>query len=131
MEEALKIYIQFVEKFEQELTSKYKIPDNFWNKSNANFPKKGSTDSFKYSFHGAGCRVEKKGIVCEYDIAPLNENHIKFSPWKFFNFIETNPDLKKLSREDFELGLSILEKKRKISKVFIEGIETGVYQIHQ
>ncbi len=129
MQNELKLYVNFIKDFEKELSEKYKISSDFWNKSGVDFPKKGTTENYIYNFHGAGCTVEKGNVICEYDTAPLNGYDIKFSPWKLSNFIETHPDLKSINREDLESGLHLLVEKKKISKLIISGIETGVYQV--
>ena len=84
-------YIEFIKKFEGKLNSKFKISGNIWERSGKDFPKSGKVGDYKYSFHGAGCRIENNGIICEYDIAPLNGKSIKFSLWKLANFIKTHP----------------------------------------
>ena len=129
MKEELNSYVKFIRDFEKELEKKCQISNDFWNKSGIKFPKTGNTKSFKYSFHGAGCRVEKGEVVCEYDIAPLNDNDINFSLWKLFNYIETNPELENVDRKDLESGVKELEKEGVISKLFIDGIDTGLYEI--
>ncbi len=129
MNRILKQYIQFIKDFENELSCKYNIYDDFWNQSGIRFPKEGTTDHFKYNYHGAGCKIQKDGVVCEFDVAPLNGNDIKFSPWKLFNFINTNPDIDNVSKEDLDLGLSLLIEQKQISKLIIDGIDTGVYQV--
>ncbi|WP_409574954.1 DUF6896 domain-containing protein [Sphingobacterium siyangense] len=45
---------------------------------------------FNYHFHGAGCRLEKDGVICEFDFMPTNEYSIKFCLWKMCEFILTN-----------------------------------------
>ncbi|WP_282088453.1 DUF6896 domain-containing protein [Aquimarina algiphila] len=129
MEKELELYISFIKDFEKELSVKHGISDDFWNKSGKDFPKKGTTENYIYNFHGAGCTIEQNDIICEYDTAPLNGNNIKFSPWKFFNFIKTHPKLNTISKEDLESGLQLLLTKKKISKLVINDIQTGVYQV--
>ncbi|WP_426792389.1 DUF6896 domain-containing protein [Sphingobacterium sp. WOUb80] len=50
----------------------------------------GDIDGFNYEFHGAGCRIEINGIVCEFDFMPTNEYTIKFSLGEMSEFVCTN-----------------------------------------
>ena len=59
-------YIEFIKKFEGKLNSKFEISGNIWERSGKDFPKSGKVGDYKYSFHGAGCRIENNGIICEY-----------------------------------------------------------------
>ncbi|WP_108807665.1 DUF6896 domain-containing protein [Aquimarina spinulae] len=129
MVEELKKYVDFIREFENSLTSEFDINGNIWNRSGKDFPKSGKVKDYQYKFHGAGCEVIKNDIICEYDIAPLNGRDIKFSPWKFSKFIESHPDLNIINRHDLELGLLFLVNEKKISKLIIDGIETGVYEV--
>ncbi|MCT4582196.1 MAG: hypothetical protein N4A35_12360 [Flavobacteriales bacterium] len=58
----------------------------------------GSKGSFIYknkrvnfSFHGSGCDyIFEDGREIRYDFAPLINNRIKTSPWKFYRYIDSN-----------------------------------------
>lgn len=62
--------------------------DEFEQKSSRD--RSGQIGGFNYHFHGAGCRLEKDGIVCEFDFMPTNEYPIKFCLWKMSEFIIPN-----------------------------------------
>tara|TARA_Y100001947_G_C10208735_1_gene248198 strand:- start:13 stop:411 length:399 start_codon:yes stop_codon:yes gene_type:complete len=122
-------YIEFIKKFEGKLNSKFEISGNIWERSGKDFPKSGKVGDYKYSFHGAGCRIENNGIICEYDIAPLNGKSIKFSLWKLANFIKIHPKLEEKEFSDLDKELSFLVKERFLSKLKIDDIETSTYQV--
>ncbi|WP_299223300.1 hypothetical protein [uncultured Aquimarina sp.] len=129
MKKEIDTYIGFIKDFEEELNTTFNISGNIWEKAGNDFPKLGEFNGYKYSFHGAGCRVEKEGVICEYDIAPLNNTSIKFSLWKLFNFIKTNPSLQDMSKDDVHVNILKLIEDKIISKLIIENIDTGIYQI--
>ncbi|WP_144444527.1 hypothetical protein [Flavobacterium sp. 9] len=73
-------------------------------------------------FMGSGCTAEKDGIIYEYDIT-INE--IKFSQWKFSEFIRTHSEYQKLnfSPDYIEYELYQLINKGILGWLIIEGIE--------
>jgi hypothetical protein len=52
----------------------------------------GIIGAYQYFYHGGGCKLEKDGVVCEFDYLPENGYPIKFSIWKFGEYIKTNPN---------------------------------------
>ena len=90
----LEDYIQFIRDFETLMIEEYKLEQNPFFKAGILFDRKGNIDGYQYSYHGAGCKLEKEGIICEYDFAPLRGKEIEFSLWKFSEFIRTHPDYK-------------------------------------
>ena len=125
----LDVYIKFIKKFEFELSKNYNLSSSVWEKKGQGFPKKGSFSDYVYKFHGLGCRIEKEGIICEYDSYFYEEKSILFSVWKFFKFIETNSSLKTLSKEDVQENINAMLEEGIISKFFIDNINTGLYEV--
>lgn len=122
-------YIQFIKNFELALKKKLKIKGDLWNQYDNSFPRNGAVDEYKYNLHGFGCRIELNDIVCEYDIAPLSSESIKFSVWKLFNFIETNSELENMNMDDVHAYILRLIENKIVSKLIVDNIDTGTFQI--
>lgn len=90
-------YVKFIEEFEKIMMLKYNLSVNPYTKAGKLFERNGNIDSYKYHYHGAGCTIEKDGVICEYNIAPLNVDGIKFSLWALSEFIGSNPKYKNLN----------------------------------
>ncbi len=131
MEEIIIEYSIFIKDFEDKIIKKYKLENNPWFSAGKLFDKKGEVDGYNYSYHGSGCTLEKDGIVCEYDIAPLNGKNIKFSLWKISEFIRTHPEYRKLEYETdyIENELSKLIQKKIVSWLELDGYVFKIYQI--
>ncbi|MFD2557199.1 DUF6896 domain-containing protein [Sphingobacterium tabacisoli] len=70
---------------------------------------------YKFQYHGAACRLEKHGVICEYDLLPENEYPVKFSNWELNEFINTSEKWKtvKYSLEELhEILLQLVEDKK-------------------
>lgn len=93
--------------------------------------KSGEIGPYKYQYHGAGCRLEKEGIVCEYDYLPANEFPIKFSSWKLFEFMDTSVKWKSLnySLDDIHLSLMELVQQNKLFLLDLDGVKFPIFQI--
>ncbi len=91
----------------------------------------GHIGEFKYWFHGAGCRLEKDGIVCEFDFMPTNEYPIKFSTWEIREFILTNKayGIDKLEESELHEALHPLVDDGTLVKLVLGGVVWEVYQI--
>jgi hypothetical protein len=87
MEEILEKYVQMIKDFEQKMILKYDLNENPWCKSGILFDRKDAIEEYNYYFHGTGCTLEKNGIICEYDVTLLKDKQIKFSLWKFSEFV--------------------------------------------
>lgn len=99
MKKIVKSYLSFIDNYESLMREKYNIEKNIslWGTAQQNiFDKQGVINNYKYSYHGAGCRLEKDTIICEYDSAPLNEFNVKFTLDKFLEYIETHPAFKEM-----------------------------------
>jgi hypothetical protein len=122
IEEILTNYINFIRHFETLLKNKYKQDINPCSFSRTYFERKGSIDGIEYWFHGSGCTAEKDGVIYEYDITV---NEIKFSQWKFSEFIRTHPEYQKLNYSDefVEYELYQLINKGILGWNIIEGID--------
>ncbi len=134
IKDVLKNYIVFINSYEILMSNKYDIKENIslWEVTHQNiFERQGVINDYKYFYHGSGCRLEKDGIVCEYDTAPLNGYEIKFSYWKFLEFIRTNPKYNKLNitRDYMEIGLNKLVEEGILSWCIIDGYSYSVLQI--
>ncbi|MFD2969946.1 DUF6896 domain-containing protein [Sphingobacterium bambusae] len=118
-------YLAFIENFRVSLLEH--TGKNFYNVKD----KSGKIGDYFYHFHGAGCRLEKDNIVCEFDFLPQNEFPIKFSVWKFSEFINTNERWQHLKMElpelDVELKKLVFEKK--LHLLDIGGVIFQIFQV--
>jgi hypothetical protein len=131
MEEIVNTYVNFIKEFEALLKHKYSIKENPRHFAGRLFEKKGTIDSYRYQFHGAGCRIEKDDVICEYDSIFSKGNEIDFSLWEITKFIETHPKYKilNLSSEYIEQELYKLIQKEILSFQIINNCVFQVYQI--
>src|SRR4051812_22340923 len=97
IEETLTNYINFIRHFETLLKAKYNQDINPCSFSNTFFERKGNIDGIEYWIHGSGCTAKKNGVIYAYDISV---NEIKFSQWKFSEFIRTHSEYQKLNYSD-------------------------------
>lgn len=93
--------------------------------------KSGKIGQYDFLYHGAGCRLEKEGIVCEFDFLPENEFPIKFTNWEISEFIKTNKtwNEKKYRSEDIHTGLLTLVRMKKLVLLELGGRKFPVFQI--
>jgi len=121
-EEILTNYINFIRHFETLLKAKYNQDINPCSFSRTFFERKGTIEGIEYWFHGSGCTAQKDGVIYEYDITV---NEIKFSQWKFSEFIRTHPEYQKLNyiSEFVEYELYQLINKGILGWNIIEGID--------
>lgn len=91
----------------------------------------GKIGNYAFLYHGAGCRLEKDGIICEFDFLPENGFPVKFSTWKMYEFIRTNKKWNKLkfSLEEVHIGLLKLVEDKKLFLLNINEIELPIFQI--
>ncbi|PUV24053.1 DUF6896 domain-containing protein [Sphingobacterium athyrii] len=91
----------------------------------------GNIGEFKYQFHGAGRRLEKDGIVCEFDFMPTNEYPIKFSTWEIRKFILTTKaySIDKLEKPELHEALHPLVDDGTLVRLVLGGVVREVYQI--
>ncbi|KGD67137.1 hypothetical protein B0A61_10910 [Flavobacterium aquatile LMG 4008 = ATCC 11947] len=131
MEEIVNTYVSFIKEFEAILKHKYSIKENPRYFAGTLFDKKGIIDNYRYQFHGAGCRIEKDDVICEYDSIFSKGNEIDFSLWKITTFVETHPKYKilNLSNEFIEQELYKLIQKEMLSFQIINNCVFQVYQI--
>lgn len=131
MRKALKEYVQMIKDFEQKMSLKYNLSENPWCKAGILFERVGSIDGYDYYFHGAGCTLEKKGVICEYDVNLLKEKQIEFSLWKFSEFIRTHPDYKEREYDlkTIDMELQNLVSEGVLSLLEIEGKVFKIYQV--
>ena len=131
MEEIVNTYVSFIKEFEAILKHRYSFKENPRNFAGRLFDKKGVIDNYSYQFHGAGCRLEKDDIICEYDSIFLERNEINFSLWEITAFIETHPKYKTyaMSSEYIEQELYKLIQKEILSFQIINNCVFQVYQI--
>ena len=132
MEEIINTYKSFIKDFEKKMITKYNLKENPFCKAGVLFDRKGFFEGYNYSYHGAGCRLEKDGIICEYDVTPFEGNEIEFSLWKFSEFIRTHPKYKNSiynNEKIIEDELSKLIDKNILTWVNMEGRTFKIYQI--
>lgn len=129
-EKKLEEYIAFINKFEEAIKKENNIPknENIWSYMTSNFNIKGSVASYKYMRHGSGFTVEKDAVVCEYDKAPLNDYDIKFSFWKFRNFIASSYKEITIDDDILRKDLSDLIDKNILKWLIIDGVNWNIYQ---
>ena len=123
-------YIDFINEFEQTIKKENNIPDNenIWSYMINNSEIKGTVASYKYNLHGSGFTIEKDTIICEYDKAPLNEYDIKFSFWKFKNFIESNYKGILIDDDILKKDLSDMVDKNLLKWLITDGVNWNIYQ---
>ncbi|MFP3833592.1 DUF6896 domain-containing protein [Chryseobacterium sp. SIMBA_028] len=126
----LEEYLIFIVNFESVLKKEYDIPNdkNIWSHMVEKKYEKGIAGTYNYVRHGSGFTVEKNGIICEYDKAPLNEYDIKFSFWKFKNFIETAHIQVIIEDVVLKKDLSDLITANILSWLITDGINWNIYQ---
>lgn len=102
----LHYYLHFIEHFRKCLL--HHTGNSFFD-FNVETGRAGQVEDYTYLFHGAGCRVEKDGIVCEFDFLPKNEYPIKFSLWKFQEYIRTSKQWEHAYVELSELHVALMK----------------------
>ena len=119
-------YVAFINDFKYQFSPNM---EEFEKKSSRN--RSGHISGFKYQFHGAGCRLEKDGIVCEFDFMPTNEYPIKFSTWEIREFILTNKayNIDRLELSELHEALHPLVEDGTLVKLKLGGVVWEVYQI--
>ncbi|WP_433903531.1 DUF6896 domain-containing protein [Sphingobacterium puteale] len=124
--EILNDYVAFINDFKHQFSPNM---EEFERRSNRN--PSGNIGEFKYQFHGAGCRLEKDAIVCEFDYMPTNEYPIKFSIWKINEFILTNNtySINKLELSELYEALHPLVEDGTLVKLVLNHVVWEVYQI--
>lgn len=125
LNEVLIDYVNFIEGYQEEIRSQNKTEIDLMQMRN------GKIGSYDFFYHGAGCRLEKEGIVCEFDFLPENGFPIKFSSWEMLEFINTNKRWSGLnySIEDVHTGLLNLVKKEKLVLLELYGRKFPIFQI--
>ncbi len=123
-------YINFIKNFENSVKKNFEISssENIWSYMIDQNINNGIVDSYNFTLHGSGFLVKKDIIVCEYDKAPLNEYEIKFSFWKFKNFIESNYPKIDINDNVLKEELSNLIDENILNWLIIDGINWNVYQ---
>lgn len=83
-------YVSFINDFENQLKSECNVQSNIYSDTNVLFTSNGKVGDYDYHFHGAGCRITKKHVICEYDFLSFTDNlGYQFSLWKIKVFIES------------------------------------------
>lgn len=125
LNEILSDYVNFIEGYKNLIRSQNKTEDDFIHINN------GKIGSYSFFYHGAGCRLEKDGIICEFDFLPENDFPIKFSSWKMYEFVKTNERWNKLnfSLEDVHTGLLKLVKTERLVLLEIDGVRFPIFQV--
>ncbi|SEN11505.1 hypothetical protein SAMN05421856_1191 [Chryseobacterium taichungense] len=123
-------YIDFIKDFEDTIKREKNISnnENIWSYMVSNLIDKENINSYKFIRHGSGFTVEKNAVVCEYDKAPLNEYDIKFSFWKFKNFIESSYKEIVVDQIALKNDLSHMIEKGILHWLIIDDINWNIYQ---
>ncbi|WP_316822993.1 DUF6896 domain-containing protein [Pedobacter gandavensis] len=125
LNEILIEYVNFIEEYKSLIKCQNKSEDDFISIKN------GEIGSYSFFYHGAGCRLEKDGIICEFDFLPENDFPIKFSSWKMYEFIKTNERWNKLkfSLDDVHTGLLKLVETKRLVLLEINGVSFPIFQV--
>ena len=125
LKEVLIEYINFIEDYKSLIRSQNKKESDFIHLNS------GKIGQYDFLYHGAGCRLEKEGIVCEFDFLPENEFPIKFSSWEIYEFINTNKRWNELKYrlEDVHTGLLNLVRMKRLVLLEIGGHKFPIFQI--
>ncbi|RNA61781.1 hypothetical protein D1631_07470 [Chryseobacterium nematophagum] len=122
-------YRNFIIEFEASIKKEYNIHDTIYNYINVLFERKGNLGRFEYLFHGTGCRIMNKGIICEYDFSVYDGNtKYQFSVWKLKTFIESFYD-GNIDQPALKESLDNLAINNKLKKLVIEGRIFDIYLI--
>lgn len=125
LSEIVRDYVDFIEGYKNLIRIQNKTEDDLIHIND------GKIGDYSFSYHGAGCRLERDGVICEFDFLPENDFPIKFSSWKMFEFIKTNERWNKLnfSMDDVHLGLLELVKSGRLVLLEIEGVKFPIFQV--
>lgn len=124
IEDVLIEYLNFIRRYK-----------NLIKKQNLNEEKlygtSGVIGDYKFQYHGAGCRLEKNGTICEYDFLPKNGYPIKFSNWEIYEFIKTTQkwNIVDYSLQYIHIVLLKLVERKKLYRLEIGGVEYPVFQV--
>lgn len=123
-------YIDFIKDFEDNIKKEKNVPnnENIWSYMTNNLINNGNINSYKFIRHGSGFTVEKNTVVCEYDKAPLNKYDIKFSFWKFKNFIESSYKEIVIDEILLKKDLSDMIEEGILNWLIIDNINWNIYQ---
>ena len=114
-----------IKHLEKELKNRFNLEDIPYNEVGRKISHEGTFVFLEYTilykFHGAGCLFKIKGLELDYNIAPLSDNNIKISPWKFLNFMKScsniEDDINSLDQRAIFEFLIEFEKAGILSKV--------------
>lgn len=83
-------YIHFIKDFEGTIKKEFNIQNDIYLHLNKKFKSRGKVNNYDYYFHGAGCRIEKDKVICEYDYLSYENNlSYQLSLWKLKTFIDS------------------------------------------
>lgn len=125
LNEVLIDYVNFIEGYKDEIRSQNKTEIDLIQMKN------GKIGPYDFFYHGVGCRLEREGVVCEFDFLPENDFPLKFSSWEILEFINTSNRQSDLnySLEDIHTGLLDLVKKEKLVLLELFGRKFPIFQI--
>lgn len=124
LKEILLDYICFIEAFKNEIIAQDIKEESLYGTG-------GNIGDYKFQYHGAGCRLEKLGVICEYDFLPENGYPIKFSTWDISEFIRSNQIWSELhcSLEILHEHLLSLVEEKELFLLELEGLIFPVFQV--
>ena len=135
MEKILYLYISTIKDFKNKMICHFNLQENLqWEEIRKQIPVKDIlSNGIKYTFHGAGCRIEIKNVICEFDYAPVNNSQVKFDIWKIQEFITSCEIFNEsfLIEENLQKEIDNLISKEILSKLKIGDIELDTYQVNQ
>lgn len=119
LEKLIQNLVEYINTFENAMQQHYSLQGLPYLGIGKKFPKKGSIVSkeilITFNYHGAGCTVNYDSLILDYDVYISDENHIKLSPWKlgqFVNsFLKEDVNIDRISQEMERLSrIGILNK---------------------
>ncbi len=133
IKEILNSYILLIKEFENKLSQEYNLnfEEGKWSDIVQKVPSNSKVSGLTFNFHGAGCRVEKGDIVCEFDYAPVDDCPVKFTAYKLFWFINSNNSYQKLkfTEDKIEDEINDLLRDNLLKRLKIGDFELDTYQI--
>lgn len=129
IEKILNDHYNFIKKIENLMRTEYNIDKNerILSLRGSNFQNKGEIHGYNYQFHGKGCRLEKEGVICDYN---YHKKAIVFTLWGLKQFITSCNHYRNENFSDdyLELELYKLIENGKLLWLIDGGVVWEVYQ---
>jgi hypothetical protein len=118
-------YVSFINGYKNLIKSQNKKEDDFVAICT------GKIGEYSFHYHGVSCRLEKLGVICEFNFLPENEFPIKFTTWGIYEFFITNSKWNGLnySVDDIHKDLLKFVEKGKLVLLELFGRAFLIFQI--